>query len=66
MDIKLYALIKNMLKASGQTGVIDDTPTDGSNNPVSSGGVYTAIGDIETALDNIIAIQESLIGGDAS
>ena len=45
---------------------IDDTPTEGSNNPVSSGGVYTAIGDIETALDGIIAIQNSLIGGDAS
>ena len=45
---------------------IDDTPTEGSNNPVSSGGVYTAIGDIETALDGIIAIQNELIGGDAS
>ena len=66
MDIKLYALIKNMVKTSAQIGVIDDTPTEGSNNPVSSGGVYEAIGNIETALDNIIAIQESLIGGDAS
>ena len=45
---------------------IDDTPTEGSNNPVSSGGVYTAIGNIETALDGIIAIQNELIGGDAS
>lgn len=45
---------------------IDDTPTEGSTNAVSSGGVYRAIGDIETALDNIIAIQESLIGGETA
>lgn len=45
--------------------VIDEKPTEGSKNAVSSGGVYEAIGDIETALDAIIAIQEALIGGDS-
>lgn len=35
----------------------------------AAGGVFTwkdDVGDIETALDNIIAIQESLIGGDGA
>ena len=29
---------------------IDSTPTENSNNPVSSGGVYTALGNVETLL----------------
>lgn len=44
---------------------VDDTPTEGSTNPVSSDGVYMALGDIESALDSIIAIQDKLIGGDS-
>lgn len=48
------------------TGIaIDEKPTEGSKNAVSSGGVYEAIGDIETALDGIISLQEALIGGDS-
>ena len=48
------------------TGIaIDEKPTEGSKNAVSSGGVYEAIGDIETALDSIISLQEALIGGDS-
>lgn len=47
------------------TDNIDDTPTEGSPNPVSSDGVYMALGDIESALDSIIAIQDKLIGGDS-
>ena len=31
----------------------DTTPTKGSTNPVTSGGVYTVIGDISSALDKI-------------
>lgn len=31
----------------------DTTPTEGSNNPVTSGGVAKAIGDINTILDEI-------------
>lgn len=54
------------VKASGGADIkIDDKPTEGSNNAVSSGGVYEAIGDIETALDGIISLQEALIGGDS-
>ena len=45
--------------------IIDDKPTESSKNAVSSGGVYEAIGDIETALDGIISLQEALIGGDS-
>ena len=55
------------LELSGGGSVeIDDTPTEGSTNAVSSGGVYTVLGDIETALDEIIEIQESLISGDST
>ena len=36
-----------------------------STNPVQNKVVAEAIGDIEAALDNIIAIQAELIGGDA-
>ena len=48
------------------TAVTADTkPTKDSKKLITSGGVYEAIGDIETALDGIIAIQNNLIGGDA-
>ena len=43
--------------------IIDWNPINGSTNPIASGGVYDIVGNIETALDGIIAIQESLIGG---
>jgi len=33
----------------------DSVPTSGSSNPITSGAVYNALGDIETALDAIIA-----------
>lgn len=52
-------------------GVIGDEPTilrniaDGQedNDSATVGQLNAAVGDIETALDKIIAIQESLIGG---
>lgn len=34
---------------------LDSTPTSGSTNPITSGAVYAALGDIESALDAIIA-----------
>lgn len=43
----------------------DTAPTQNSNKLITSGAVYTAIGNIESALDGIIAIQNELIGGDA-
>lgn len=47
---------------------IDTTMSDTSENPVQNkvikAYVDNAIGDIDTALDSIIAIQNSLIGGD--
>ena len=33
---------------------MDKKPTSGSENPVTSDGLFTIIGDIETLLDNII------------
>lgn len=33
---------------------IDSVPTQDSENPISSGAVYTALGDVESALDAII------------
>lgn len=35
-------------------------PTEGSDNLITSGAVYNAMGDIENALDGIIAIQNTL------
>ena len=32
---------------------VDTSPTSGSTNVITSGGVYTVIGDINTILDNI-------------
>lgn len=32
----------------------DTVPTQGSNNPVTSGGLYVVLGDIESVLDNIL------------
>ena len=32
---------------------VDTTPTSGSTNVITSGGVYAVIGDINTILDNI-------------
>lgn len=43
----------------------DTAPTQNSNKLITSGAVYSAVGNIESALDSIIAIQNNLIGGDA-
>ena len=43
---------------------VDQTYTPDSENAQSGVAIAGVIGDIETALDNIIAIQNSLIGGD--
>ena len=43
----------------------DTKPTENSTKLITSGGVYSALGDVESALDSIIAMQEELIGGDA-
>ena len=42
---------------------IDQTYNPESENAQSGKAVAEALGNIETALDNIIAIQNSLIGG---
>ena len=44
--------------------VVDQTYSPTSENAQSGVAIAGVIGDIETALDNIIAIQNSLIGGD--
>ncbi len=38
----------------GELPEIDDVPTENSDNLITSGGVYAALGDIENALDAII------------
>lgn len=40
-------------------------PTEGSDNLITSGAVYNAMGNIENALDGIIAIQNTLMGGES-
>ena len=53
-------------KAEGDhTHTVDSALSSSSTNPVQNKVVYSALGNIETALDNIIALQESLIGGDS-
>ena len=36
--------------------VIDTTPTENSTNLITSGGVYSVLGDIQSALDAILGI----------
>ena len=43
---------------------VDHTYNPDSENAQSGKAVAEAIGNVETALDSIIAIQENLIGGD--
>ena len=33
---------------------LDNMPTSGSNNPITSGGVYTVIGDINSVLESVL------------
>lgn len=48
-----------------QLGIfVDSEPYEGSENLITSGAVYNSLGDIETALDSILATQEALIGGE--
>ena len=49
---------------SGETVTVDQSYNPNSSNAQSGKAVAEAIGSIETALDNIITIQNSLIGGD--
>ncbi|MEE1197556.1 MAG: hypothetical protein U0K54_00170 [Acutalibacteraceae bacterium] len=49
----------------GKDVVIDQAYSPTSENAQSGKAVAEAIGDIETALDNIIEIQRELIGGDS-
>lgn len=51
----------------GSTSVninIDDNPTQGSTNAVSSGGVYKAIADINTVIGDINTVLEEVLGGE--
>ena len=42
------------LAGKQDTLTFDSTPTQDSNNPVTSGGLYNVLGDIESLLDNIL------------
>ena len=56
---KLAALPTNAaltaaLNGKQDTLTFDSVPTQGSENPVTSGGLYNVLGDIESILDNIL------------
>ena len=55
----------NIKGRNGKDAIIDQTYNPTSENAQSGIAVAEAVGDIDTALDNIIAIQNSLIGGDS-
>ncbi len=42
---------------------IDETPTEGSSNLITSGAVYAALGNIETTLGDVEATLDAIIGG---
>lgn len=48
---------------TGESVTVDQTYNPNSTNAQSGKAVAEAIGDVETALDNIIEIQNQLIGG---
>lgn len=63
-DIANYTIEE--IESGGSVDIeIDQTYNPESENAQSGKAVAQAIGDIESALDGIIAIQESLIGGDS-
>lgn len=47
------------ITAEGGTVIYDNTPTQGSNNPVTSNGIYTAIESVKNSIDHTAAIQEA-------
>ena len=51
--------------ADGGSGIIDLTYNPQSENAQSGKAVAGVLGNIETALDSIIEIQNTLIGGDS-
>jgi hypothetical protein len=60
MDAATKQYVDNAIKGIGDTGVTVDL-----SNYYTKSEIDSQIGDIETALDTIIEIQNSLIGGDA-
>ena len=48
-------LTKTVGSTSSPVFVVDNTPTENSNNPITSGAVYTLIGD----LDAVVTPQNS-------
>ena len=46
--------VNDLLDGKQDTLTFDTAPTQGSENPVTSGGLYNVLGDIETALTTII------------
>lgn len=47
-------LITDELDTKQDTLTFDTTPTQGSTNPVTSGGIYNVIGDINTVLEEVL------------
>ena len=45
--------LANALAGKQNTLTFDNTPTQNSNNPVKSGGIYTSIRNLQTLIDNI-------------
>ncbi len=63
-----YPIMSNKIDYAVKVGLTTNTETLTEEEKAAACewlGIDTLVGDIETALDSIIAIQESLIGGDA-
>lgn len=59
-----YVGFMGIVSSEAEVLTPDWLPQKDSDMLITSGGVYEAIGNIETVLDGIIAIQNALIGGD--
>ena len=54
--------LKEIADNTGGCGItIDTEPTEGSENAVSSGGVYTAIAEINATIGNINTVLEGVL-----
>lgn len=60
-----YVGFSGITSSNAEALTPDWLPQKDSDMLITSGGVYEAIGNIETVLDGIIAIQNALIGGDS-
>ena len=58
-DLPTATELTNALAGKQDTLTFDNTPTEGSNNPVKSGGVYAVEAEIQAAIEAILALIPS-------